>query len=109
MLWISGDTVLYDGVREVADRLEVDTAIVHLGGVKFPVTGPLRYTLTAGRGDRALLPDPPPHRDPDPLRGLEALPPGPRRDRSRVRRPRRQSFRDSVRWLPIGDAVALGT
>ena len=27
VLWISGDTVLYDGVREVADRLEVDTAI----------------------------------------------------------------------------------
>ena len=47
MLWISGDTVLYDGVREVADRLEVDTAIVHLGGVKFPVSGPLRYTMTA--------------------------------------------------------------
>src|SRR3954469_200017 len=47
VLWISGDTVLYDGVREVADRLQIDTAIVHLGGVKFPVTGPLRYTLTA--------------------------------------------------------------
>ena len=47
VLWISGDTVLYDGVREVADRLEVDTAIVHLGGVRFPVTGPLRYTMTA--------------------------------------------------------------
>ena len=36
VLWISGDTVLYDGVREVADRLEVDTAMVHLGGVQFP-------------------------------------------------------------------------
>ncbi len=40
VLWISGDTVLYDGVREVASRLTVDTAIVHLGGVRFPVTGP---------------------------------------------------------------------
>ena len=40
VLWISGDTVLYDGVREVADRLQVDTAILHLGGVRFPVTGP---------------------------------------------------------------------
>ena len=39
VLWISGDTVLYDGVREVADRLEVDTALLHLGGVRFPVTG----------------------------------------------------------------------
>ncbi|HSJ73682.1 MAG TPA: hypothetical protein VK904_05145 [Miltoncostaeaceae bacterium] len=42
-LWISGDTVLYDGVREVADRLEVAVALLHLGGVRFPVTGPLRY------------------------------------------------------------------
>jgi L-ascorbate metabolism protein UlaG (beta-lactamase superfamily) len=33
VLWISGDTVLYDGVR--------------LGGVRFPVTGPVRYTMTA--------------------------------------------------------------
>jgi L-ascorbate metabolism protein UlaG (beta-lactamase superfamily) len=46
-LWISGDTVLYDGVREVADHLTVDTAILHLGGVRFPVSGPLRYTMTA--------------------------------------------------------------
>lgn len=46
-LWISGDTVLYDGVRSVAGRVDVDTAIVHLGAVRFPVTGPLRYTLTA--------------------------------------------------------------
>jgi L-ascorbate metabolism protein UlaG (beta-lactamase superfamily) len=46
VLWISGDTVLYDGVREVAGRLEVDVALLHLGGVQFPVTGPLRYTMT---------------------------------------------------------------
>lgn len=46
-LWISGDTVLYDGVREVADRVGVGTAVLHLGGVQFPVTGPLRYTMTA--------------------------------------------------------------
>jgi hypothetical protein len=25
-LWITGDTVLYDGLRQVADRLRVDTA-----------------------------------------------------------------------------------
>jgi L-ascorbate metabolism protein UlaG (beta-lactamase superfamily) len=47
VLWITGDTVLYDGVREVAERLRVDTALLHLGGVRFPVTGPLRYTMTA--------------------------------------------------------------
>ena len=47
VLWISGDTVLYDGVRQVADRLPVDIALLHLGGVQFPVTGPVRYTMTA--------------------------------------------------------------
>jgi len=46
-VWISGDTVLFDGVRQVADRLAVGTALLHLGGVRFPVTGPVRYTLTA--------------------------------------------------------------
>ena len=47
VLWISGDTVLYDGVRQVADRLQVDTALLHLGSVRFTVTGPVRYTMTA--------------------------------------------------------------
>jgi len=46
-LWISGDTVLYSGVREVADRLNVGTALLHLGGVRFPLSGPARYTMTA--------------------------------------------------------------
>ena len=49
-LWISGDTVLYGGVREVADRCAVGTALLHLGGVRFPITGPVRYTMTARDG-----------------------------------------------------------
>jgi L-ascorbate metabolism protein UlaG (beta-lactamase superfamily) len=47
VLWISGDTVLFDGVRRIRERLTVDTAVLHLGGVRFPVTGPVRYTMTA--------------------------------------------------------------
>ena len=54
VLWISGDTVLYDGVRQVADRLQVDTALLHLGGVRFPVSGPVRYTMTAAGRRRAV-------------------------------------------------------
>jgi len=44
---VSGDTVLHGGVREVADRVRVDVALLHVGGVRFGVTGPLRYTMTA--------------------------------------------------------------
>ena len=47
VLWISGDTVLYDGVRRVAERFQVNIALLHLGGVQFPITGPARYTMTA--------------------------------------------------------------
>ncbi|WP_369140919.1 MBL fold metallo-hydrolase [Modestobacter versicolor] len=46
VLWISGDSVLFGGLREVAERFTVDTAVLHLGGVRFPVTGPLRYSMT---------------------------------------------------------------
>jgi hypothetical protein len=44
VLWISGDTVLFDGVRRVAERLSVDIALLHLGAVRLGVTGPVRYT-----------------------------------------------------------------
>jgi L-ascorbate metabolism protein UlaG (beta-lactamase superfamily) len=47
VLWISGDTVLFRGVRRVADRFKVGAALLHLGGVRFPITGPVRYTMTA--------------------------------------------------------------
>jgi L-ascorbate metabolism protein UlaG (beta-lactamase superfamily) len=47
VLWISGDTVLYHVVRQVAGRVGVDLALLHLGGVRFPITGSLRYTMTA--------------------------------------------------------------
>ena len=47
VVWVSGDTVLYNGVRQVVDRFDVDVAIVHMGEVRFPITGPVRYSMTA--------------------------------------------------------------
>jgi len=46
-LWMTGDSVLYGELREVAKALDVDTALVHLGSVQFGFTGPLRYSMTA--------------------------------------------------------------
>jgi L-ascorbate metabolism protein UlaG (beta-lactamase superfamily) len=45
-LWISGDTVLHRDLWQVVDRIDVGLAILHLGGVRFPITGPARYTMT---------------------------------------------------------------
>ncbi|GIF18646.1 L-ascorbate metabolism protein UlaG (beta-lactamase superfamily) [Actinoplanes tereljensis] len=46
VVWISGDTVVFPGVLEVASRFDVDTAVLHLGKVQFGLTGPARYTMT---------------------------------------------------------------
>ena len=51
-LWISGDTVYFKGVTEVGRRFDVCTALIHLGGVRFPVTGPARYTMNAAEAAR---------------------------------------------------------
>jgi L-ascorbate metabolism protein UlaG (beta-lactamase superfamily) len=101
VLWISGDTVLYDGVREVAGRLTVDTAVVHLGGVRFPVSGPLRYTMTAREAvelcglikPRTIIPI---HYEgwKHFREGREAI------EAEFAKAP--PEIRDSVQWLPIG-------
>jgi L-ascorbate metabolism protein UlaG (beta-lactamase superfamily) len=106
VLWISGDTVLYDGVREVADRLTVDTAILHLGGVQFPVTGPVRYTMTARDAielcgllrPRTVIPV---HYEgwSHFKEGRDAI------ERELAAAP--AELRDSVRWLPLAERTAL--
>lgn len=106
-LWISGDTVLYDGVREVADRLEVGTALVHLGGVRFPVTGPLRYTLTAGEAVELLEALRPETAVPIHYEGWKHF----RQGRSELEAELAGApaeVRDRVRWLPIGGAAEIG-
>jgi len=106
VLWITGDTVLYDGVREVADRLEVDTALIHLGGVRFPLTGPLRYTLTAAEAVELCGLIEPRVAIPIHYEGWKHF----RQGRTAIEAefataPAR--FRESVRWLPIGEPVEL--
>ena len=102
-LWITGDTVLYGGVREAAQRLQgIDIAILHLGGVRFPVTGPLRYTLTASEAIelcgllRPRVAIPIHYEGWSHFReGREAI------ERELAAAP--EDVRRSVRWLPIGE------
>ncbi len=105
-LWISGDTVLYGGVREVADRVEVGTALVHLGGVRFPISGPLRYTMT-GHDAVELCGLIGPHTViPIHYEGWRHF----REGREAVESEfagAPQRFRDSVRWLPIGSPTGV--
>ncbi len=105
-LWISGDSVLYGGVREVPERIQVGTALLHLGGVRFPVTGPVHYTMTA-EGAVELCRLMRPHTAiPIHYEGWKHF----RQGRDAIERTfaaAPEEFRARVRWLPIGSAVEL--
>lgn len=47
-IYISGDTVDYRSLDEIARRADIDVAFLHLGGVQFPKnTGRMRFTMDA--------------------------------------------------------------
>ena len=96
--------MLYDGVREVAERLDVDAAILHLGGVRFPVTGPLRYTMTAPRRSSCRAWCKPQTAIPIHYEGWKHF----REGRDAIEAAFATGagvVRESVRWLPIGEPV----
>jgi L-ascorbate metabolism protein UlaG (beta-lactamase superfamily) len=106
VLWISGDTVLYDGVREVANRLDVDTALLHLGAVRFGITGPLRYTMTTGEAVELCRLIKPRTWVPIHYEGWKHF----REDRAEIERELASApaeVRASLRWLSIGEPTEL--
>jgi L-ascorbate metabolism protein UlaG (beta-lactamase superfamily) len=103
-LWISGDTVLYDGVKEVGERLRVDVALLHLGQVRFAVTGPVHYTLTAREAVELCGIVRPRVAIPVHYEGWSHFKQG----RSAVEREFARApgdIRAALRWLPIGETV----
>ena len=103
VLWITGDTVLYDGLREVAGRLTVDVALLHLGGVRFPVTGPLRYTMTAAQAVELCRLVRPRTVIPIHYEGWAHFKQG----REEIEREFAGARDVDLRWLPIGTAVEI--
>ena len=108
VLWISGDTVLYDGVRRVADRLRVDTALLHLGAVRFPVTGPVRYTLTGDEAVELCRLIRPRITIPVHYEGWKHFSQG-RQAVERAFANAPEDVRRSIRWLPVGEAVEIAS
>jgi L-ascorbate metabolism protein UlaG (beta-lactamase superfamily) len=106
VLWISGDTVLYPGVRSVADRLDVDVAVIHLGKVQFGLTGPLKYTMTADDAVKLCEEVQPRTAIPVHYEGWSHF----REDREAIEATLRRApehIRSRFRFLPLGETVAL--
>jgi L-ascorbate metabolism protein UlaG (beta-lactamase superfamily) len=106
VLWISGDTVLYDGVRQVADRLQVDTALLHLGGVRFGVSGPVHYTMTAREAVELCGLIRPRTAIPIHYEGWKHFREGREAAEAEFAKAP-EDIRESIRWLPIGVEVEL--
>jgi len=51
VIYITGDTVLFDELNAIGDKFSIDLAILHLGLVRFPyLTGPGKYTMSSADG-----------------------------------------------------------
>lgn len=103
-VWLSGDSVLYRGLEQVARRLDIDVALLHLGAVRFPLTGPLRYTMNARQAAAFIERLDPRVAVPVHYEGWTHFREGYESAQAHfLRRP--AHIRDRVRWLPIGHPV----
>jgi L-ascorbate metabolism protein UlaG (beta-lactamase superfamily) len=101
-LYISGDTVWFPGVAEVARRYRVGTAFLHLGGVRFGISGPLRYTFSGAEAAVAAE-----------ALGAQTIVPVHYEGWTHFRESRAESERAlarlgaRVRWVPLGEPVEI--
>ena len=103
-LYISGDTVWFNGIREIAHRYKIGTVILHIGKASFPITGPIRFTLNAKEAMRVIKVLNPRAAIPIHYEGW-----------SHFREPRADAekrfieseIEDKVQWLPLGKPVNI--
>jgi L-ascorbate metabolism protein UlaG (beta-lactamase superfamily) len=103
-VYVSGDTVWYDGVPEVAKRFEVRVAFLFIGAARVREVGPAHLTLTADEAVTAVRAFPDAIVVPLHFEGWEHF--------SEGRAPTEAALADAglsgrVRWLEPGEAAEL--
>jgi L-ascorbate metabolism protein UlaG (beta-lactamase superfamily) len=106
LLWITGDTVLHRRLRVAAAAMKVTAVLVHVGGVRFPITGPLRYTMTARRATELCELVRPRVAVPVHYEGWAHFKDG-RAAVEQALSAAPAEVRNRVRWLPLGSPVEL--
>lgn len=102
-IYISGDTVWFGALETLAKTVKPSIAFLHLGGVAFKTTGPVKYTLDAQAGVTAAK-----------AFGAKTVVPVHFEGWTHFRQPRAEAERvlgealgSSVRWLERGVATRL--
>ena len=104
-LWVTGDTVLYPALREVPQRLDVGTLLLHLGSVRFRyLSGWFRYTMDAREGAELIDLVAPTHVIPVHYEGWSHF----QQDRPAAEPVlARSRYADRITWLDPGRSVDL--
>lgn len=103
-IYVSGDTVWYDGVAEVARRFTVQVAILFMGTARVREVGPAHLTLAATEGVQAARAFPDAVIVPVHYEGWAHFTEG----RSEIERAfDAAGLASRLRWLPRGQAVTL--
>ncbi|KQY37073.1 MULTISPECIES: MBL fold metallo-hydrolase [Nocardia] len=103
-VWMSGDSVYFRGLEQVARRLDVDIALLHIGAVRFGLTGPVKYTMDARDAARFIRLLGPRIALPVHYEGWSHF--SESHDRARVRLlEESEGVHHRVQWLPLGQAV----
>lgn len=102
--YISGDTIYYRGIDQIAERFRVDVGIFHLGKASFPITGPIRFTMDARDGIKMTRRLNPRVIIPIHYEGWKHFVEG----KSEIENQFTQAgLSDKLRWLPLGETVTL--
>ncbi len=104
VLYISGDTVYFRGIEEIARRFEIGTAFLHVGAARFSRTGPIRYTFDAKEAARAAVRLRARTVVPVHYEGWSHFSEGRRQIAEAMAR---DGLDDRLAWLPYGDRVRL--
>ncbi|MFH8251545.1 MBL fold metallo-hydrolase [Microbacterium sp. B2969] len=105
-LWMTGDTVISRPLRRYAKNLAPDVALVHMGAVRFGISGALRYTMDAREALELIALARPGTVVPIHVEGWSHF--SQQEDATRdVLEGAPVAVARTVRWLPLGEAVEL--
>jgi L-ascorbate metabolism protein UlaG (beta-lactamase superfamily) len=102
--YISGDTVWFNGINEIARRFQIGTAILHIGKASFPVTGPIHFTFNTREAVRTIRALNPRTVIPIHYEGWKHF----REPRAEAEKQFAAAEMNSkVRWLPLGESTDI--
>jgi L-ascorbate metabolism protein UlaG (beta-lactamase superfamily) len=103
-LYISGDSVWFRGIHEIARRFRIGTALLHIGKARFPSTGLVWFTFSAKEAVRVARVLQPQTLIPIHYEGWKHF----REPRARAEKEfLKAGMQDRVQWLPLGEPVDM--